>query len=96
MWVPSQLKSATWGALGGVIGAAIVVLALDGWVTGNAANEVVAPSAGAAALGQFGPTIDTLFAPPDYPTALSAPAIPAAQSETPSSHIEESWDIETS
>ena len=63
---------------------------------GNAADEIVAPSTDAAALVQFGPTYDTLFALPDYPTALSAPAIPAVQSQTPSSHIEESWEIRTS
>ena len=96
MSVPSQLKAATWGAIGGAVGAAIAVFALGGWVTGNAADEVAAPSPDAVALGQFGPTYDTLFALPDYPTALSAPAIPAVQWETPSSHIEESWEIRTS
>ncbi len=93
---PSQLKSATWGAIGGVVGAAIVVFVLGGWVTGYAADEVVTPSADAAAIGQFGPTYDTLFALPDYPTALSAPAIPAAQPQTPSYHVEESWEIRSS
>jgi hypothetical protein len=80
----SQLKAAAWGTIGGVIGAAIVVFALDGWVTGKAADEVVRPSADAVALGQFGPTTDTLFSPPDYPTLLSPnPALadpPSAQS----------------
>ena len=96
MSVPSQLKSATWGALGGVVGAAIAVFVLGGWVTGHAADEVVTPSADAAVPGRFGPTYDTLFAQPDYPTALSAPAIPAVQPQTPRYHIEESWKIRSS
>ena len=71
MSVPSQLKAAAWGAIGGGVSAAIVALALGGWVTGNAADEVMTPAIGAATLGQFGPTNDTLFSPPDYPTPLS-------------------------
>jgi hypothetical protein len=71
MSVPSQLKAAVWGAIGGGVSAAIVVFALGGWVMGNAADKVVAPSIAAAALDQFGPTYDTLFALPDYPTLLS-------------------------
>ena len=85
-----------WGAIGGGVSSAIVALAVGGWVTGNAADEVMTPSADAVALGQFGPTYDTLFALPDYPTALSVPAIPAVQPETPSTHIEESAEIRTS
>ena len=96
MSVPSQLKAATWGAIGGAVSAAIVVFALGGWVTGNAADEIVAPSIDAATFDKFGPTHDTLFAPPDYPTALSAPAIPAVQPRTPSSHIGDAWEIRTS
>ena len=96
MSFPSQLKAATWGALGGGVSASVVVFALGGWVMGNAADEVVAPSIDAAAFGKFGPTYDTLFALPDYPTALSAPAIPAVQPQTPSSHIEDSWEFRTS
>jgi len=96
MSVPSQLKAATWGAIGGGVSATIVVFALGGWVMGNAADVVVAPSIDAAAFDTFGPTYDTLFALPDYPTALSAPAIPAVQPQTPSSHIGESWEIRTS
>ena len=72
---PSQLKAATWGAIGGGVGAAIVAFALGGWVTGNAADDLVTPSIDAAALGQFGPTYDTLFSPPDYPTQLSHAAL---------------------
>ena len=96
MSFPSQLKAAMWGAIGGGVSSAIVAFAVGGWVTGNAADEVVTPSADAVALGQFGPTYDTLFALPDYPTALSAPAIPPAQPRMPSTHIEESAEIRTS
>ena len=83
---PSQLKAATWGAIGGGVGAAIVAFALGGWVTGNAADDVVTPSIDAAALGQFGPTYDTLFSPPDYPTQLSprpAPLEPSSVESAP-------------
>ena len=96
MSVPSQVKAATWGAISGEVSAAIMAFAIGGWIIGNAADVVVAPSNDAAASIQFGPTYDTLFALPDYPTALSAPAIPAVQPQTPSSHIGESWEIRTS
>ena len=86
MSVPSQLKAAVWGAIGGGVSAAIVALALGGWVTGNAADEVMTPSTDAVALGQFGPTYDTLFSPPDYPTLLSpspAPTGPPSAQSSP-------------
>ena len=86
MSVPSQLKAAMWGAIGGGVSATIVALALGGWVTGNSADEVMTPSIDAAALGQFGPTNDTLFSPPDYPTLLfpsPAPTEPPSAQSSP-------------
>lgn len=84
MSVSSQLRAATWGAIGGGVTAAIVVFALGGWTTGNAVDEVMVPSVDAAAFGKFGPTHDTLFAPPDFPTLLApnpaATQPPSAQS----------------
>jgi hypothetical protein len=86
MSVPSQLKAATWGAIGGGVSAAIMAVALGGGIVGIAADEVAVPSIDAAALGQFGPTHDTLFSPPDYPTLLSpnsAPTWPPSARSSP-------------
>ena len=76
MSVPSQLKSATLGAIGGVAGAAIVAIALGDWATMSAVDRVATPTVDTMALGQFGPTYDTLFAPPVYPIQLAPPAAP--------------------
>ncbi len=87
MSVPSQLKAAMLGAIGGGVSAAIVVFALGSWITGNAADTVAAPSIDAAALGEFGPTYDTLFAPPDYPTLLSPNPAPTGPPSAQSSSL---------
>lgn len=87
MSVPSQLKAAAWGAIGGGVSAAIVVFALGGWVIGNTADKAVAPSIDAAAFDQFGPTYDTLFALPDYPTLLSPNPVPRGPPSAESSPL---------
>ena len=83
MRVPSNLKPVAWGAAGGVIGLAIVGFTLAGWVTGNDTHTMVPPSAGASVVRQFGPTHDTLFAPPDYPSRLSPRTAPIGSTVTP-------------
>ena len=65
----------------------MVAFALGGWVTDNAADEVATPSIDAAAFGQFGPTYDTLFSPPDYPTLLSPNPAPTGPTPAQSSPL---------
>jgi hypothetical protein len=55
MQVPSSIKPAVWGAVGGAIAAMVVGFAWGGWVTGGKADVMAADSAEAAIVLAFTP-----------------------------------------
>lgn len=55
MQVPTSLKPAVWGAVGGAVAAMIVGFAWGGWVTGGKAGIMAANSAESAVVLAFTP-----------------------------------------
>ena len=83
MPVPSNAKTVAWAAAGGLLGVAIVGFTLGGWVAGKGTHRIVTLPAGTSVVRQFGPTHDTLFAPPDNPTQLLPRTAPIGSTVTP-------------
>src|ERR1700674_2396203 len=55
MQVPSEVKPALWGAVGGAIALAIVGFSWGGWVTGSTANELANKRADSAVVAALTP-----------------------------------------
>ena len=55
MQIPSEVKPALWGAVGGAIALAIVGFSWGGWVTGSTANELANKRADSAVVTALTP-----------------------------------------
>ena len=55
MQVPSELKPAFWGAVGGAVALAIVGFTWGGWTTGNTANKLADQRAESAVVAALTP-----------------------------------------